>query len=49
MTPSEFWRLHPTEYFWLLEMNLPKRFAKLKHFSDAEIEEIYEQDYGSED
>lgn len=33
MTPAEFWRLHPDEFFWLLEANKPDPVYQGKRFA----------------
>jgi hypothetical protein len=33
VTPEQFWRLHPTEFWWLLEANKPERVYQGKKHS----------------
>lgn len=45
MRPDDFWRLHPVEFWWLVEANrAPKTFGKM---TEAEVAEMYEDAYGS--
>lgn len=45
MAPSEFWRLHPEEFFWLLELKSPqKRYGSM---TEAEVAQIYAEDFGA--
>lgn len=46
MTPAEFWRLHPIEFYWLADMNRPKRMYG--QMTEDEVRQIYEETYGDE-
>jgi hypothetical protein len=44
MTPEQFWRTHPRDYWLLLEANRPpKMFGKM---TEDEVRQIYEEDHG---
>jgi len=44
ITRTEFWTMHPTELWWLIESKRPRRmFGKM---TEAEVEAIYEDEYG---
>lgn len=40
VTPSEFWRMHPTEIWWLVDAKRPRSPG---HVSGIEADEILEQ------
>ena len=45
MQPSEFWQLHPKEFWWLVEANrAPKTYAG--GMTESEVREIYDQAFG---
>lgn len=44
MRPKDFWRLTPTEFWWLVEANKPvKMYGKMTEY---EVKAIYEEAYG---
>ena len=44
MSPSEFWSLHPTEFWWLVEANRPvKMYGDM---TEDQVRQIYEETYG---
>ncbi len=44
MSPSEFWRLHPAEFWWLVAASRPvKMYGKM---TEHEVRAIYEATYG---
>lgn len=44
--PSEFWALHPIEFYWLMEAKRPtKMYGSM---TEAEVAEIYDEAYGNE-
>jgi hypothetical protein len=47
VTPAEFWGLHPTEFWWLVESKKPVKMYGKK--SESEVAEIYEKTYGKKE
>lgn len=45
MTRDEFWSLHPTEFWWLVDAHTPKKMYL--NMSEDEVREIYEEAYGT--
>lgn len=41
MSPRDFWRLHPTEFWWLFAARRPKR--QYGSLSEDEVAELYEE------
>lgn len=47
MSPRDFWRLTPTEFWWLMKANEPvKMYGKMTEY---EVKAIYEEAYGVEE
>ncbi|MGE0602233.1 MAG: phage tail assembly chaperone [Xanthobacteraceae bacterium] len=47
LSPSEFWRLHPTEFWWLVDSRKPaKRYGSM---TEDQVAELYEDTYGDRD
>ena len=44
VSPAEFWSLHPTEFWWLLEAKRPARMYG--SMTETEVREIYHETYG---
>jgi hypothetical protein len=41
VTPDQFWRLHPQEFWWLFEAKKPQRVYGKKHqLTESEADEI---------
>lgn len=41
MPPRDFWRLHPTEFWWLFEARRPRQmFGSL---TDEEVADLYDE------
>lgn len=45
MRPVDFWSLHPTEFYWLLDAKRPRK-TYAGGMSEAVVEELYEEAYG---
>ena len=44
MRPKDFWRLHPTEFWWLYDLRKPvKMYGSL---SESDVAELYQHAYG---
>ncbi|RFA24346.1 hypothetical protein CAI21_21975 [Alkalilimnicola ehrlichii] len=44
MSPAEFWRLHPVEFWWLVQAKTPTRMYG--SLTEDEVAELYEDTYG---
>jgi hypothetical protein len=50
-SPIEFWRTHPTEYFWVIEAKLEQAKPKEQYaggMSGELVAELYREAYGDE-
>jgi hypothetical protein len=46
MRPKDFWRMHPQEFWWLLEVKQPpKMYGSM---TEAEVAELYEFAFGDD-